>query len=61
MNGIVHICGFVFCLAAAGLVAADDWPQWRGVERDGVWRETGIVKELPKKLSFLWRAPVGMG
>ncbi|MEC8935129.1 MAG: PQQ-binding-like beta-propeller repeat protein [Planctomycetota bacterium] len=61
MNGIVRTCGFVFCLAAAGLVAADDWPQWRGVERDGVWRETGIVKELPKKLSFLWRAPVGMG
>ena len=61
MNGIVRTCGFIFCLAAAGLLAADDWPQWRGVERDGVWRETGIVKELPKKLSFLWRAPVGMG
>ena len=61
MNGIVRTCGFIFCLVAAGLLVADDWPQWRGVERDGVWRETGIVKELPKKLSFLWRAPVGMG
>jgi len=23
---------------------ADDWPQWRGPHRDGVWNETGILK-----------------
>ena len=23
---------------------ADDWPQWRGPKRDGVWRESGIVE-----------------
>src|SRR6516165_1176375 len=23
-------------------VRADDWPQWLGPQRDGVWRETGI-------------------
>lgn len=28
------------------LLAEHDWPQWRGPERDGVWRETGIGAEL---------------
>jgi len=26
---------------------ADDWPQWRGPNRDGVWRETGILETIP--------------
>src|SRR3954447_15677828 len=26
---------------------ADDWPQWFGPERDGVWREKGIVEKFP--------------
>ena len=26
--------------------AADDWPQWRGPARDGVWNETGIVERF---------------
>ena len=28
-------------------VAADDWPQWGGPQRDGVWREVSIVEQLP--------------
>lgn len=39
----------------------DDWPQWRGPQRDGVWRETGIVEKLPAKLSRVWEAPIGAG
>ncbi|MFM2013135.1 MAG: hypothetical protein RLZZ396_1919, partial [Planctomycetota bacterium] len=26
---------------------ADDWPQWRGPQRNGTWEETGIVEKLP--------------
>ena len=26
---------------------AEDWPQWLGPKRDGVWRESGIVEKLP--------------
>ena len=26
---------------------AEDWPQWRGVDRLGVWHETGIVERFP--------------
>jgi outer membrane protein assembly factor BamB len=37
---------------AAGLLTvtarADDWPQWRGPERTGVSKETGLLKEWPK-------------
>jgi outer membrane protein assembly factor BamB len=41
---------------------ADDWPQWMGPRRDGVWRETGILKEFPKDgPRILWRRPVGGG
>jgi outer membrane protein assembly factor BamB len=41
---------------------ADDWPQWLGPERDGVWRETGIVEKLPAAgPKVLWRVPVGGG
>ncbi|MFC1596522.1 PQQ-binding-like beta-propeller repeat protein [Planctomycetota bacterium] len=40
---------------------ADDWPQWRGPKRDGVWRESGIVERLPEKLTYRWRTPIGGG
>src|SRR4249919_1408020 len=38
---------------------ADDWPQWRGPQRDGVWRETGVVEAIPAAgLPVKWRARV---
>src|SRR5262245_34641371 len=58
----------VLCLAllAASLVHADawadDWPQWMGPKRDGVWRETGILDKFPNGgPKVRWRAPIGMG
>ena len=38
-----------------------DWPQWRGPKRDGVWREQGIVTELPDVIPAKWRTPIGAG
>ena len=35
-------------LAASSAVRADDWPQWRGVHRDGISKETGLLKAWPK-------------
>ncbi len=41
---------------------ADDWPQWRGPRRDGVWRESGIVERFSSpELKIQWRAPVASG
>jgi len=43
-------------------VFGDDWPQWLGPQRDGVWRETGIVDRLPASGPPLqWKVPIGSG
>ncbi|HVS36135.1 MAG TPA: PQQ-binding-like beta-propeller repeat protein [Gemmataceae bacterium] len=55
------ILGTAFFLTAAS-VRADDWPQWLGPQRDGVWRETGILDKFPKGgPKQRWRMPVGGG
>jgi len=40
-----------------------DWPQWRGPSRDGISRETGLLKEWPKEgPKRLWQVDtVGVG
>ncbi|MBI4324461.1 MAG: PQQ-like beta-propeller repeat protein [Chloroflexi bacterium] len=55
-------------LALAGLLAivhpslADDWPQWLGPQRDGVWRETGLLEEFPAGGPVVrWRTSIGAG
>ena len=41
---------------------ADDWPQWMGPQRDGVWRETGILEKFPAAgPNVRWRVPVNAG
>jgi hypothetical protein len=41
---------------------AEDWPQWRGPNRDGVWTETGVLRRFPDDgLKVRWRVPVGPG
>jgi outer membrane protein assembly factor BamB len=41
---------------------ADDWPQWLGPRRDGIWRETGILEQFPTEgPKLLWRAAIGGG
>lgn len=50
-----------FC--AGGVASADDWPQWRGPDRSGVSRETGLLKQWPnggpKRLWMFREAGVG--
>lgn len=59
-------------LARAGLVVAgvllsaiaraDDWPQWLGPQRDGVWRESGLLEKFPANgPKVLWRTKIGEG
>ena len=35
-------------LLVPAISLGDDWPQWRGPDRDGVCKETGLLKEWPK-------------
>ncbi|CAN5567504.1 PQQ-like beta-propeller repeat protein [soil metagenome] len=48
-------------LAFASTLHAADWPQWLGPQRDGVWRETGLVDTFPKDLKPLWSQSLGQG
>lgn len=44
------------------LAQADDWPQWLGPQRDGVWREDRIVERFPSGgPKVRWRTAIGMG
>jgi outer membrane protein assembly factor BamB len=36
-------------LVSAVWAWANDWPQWRGLNRDGYSKETGLLKEWPKE------------
>ncbi len=59
------------CLLVLGIIdlasllpagRSDDWPQWRGANREGVWREHGILESFPAAgLPVSWRAPLGTG
>jgi outer membrane protein assembly factor BamB len=55
--GVIN--GALVLVAAAA--AADDWPQWRGPGRDGVWHAGGLPGRLPDKLPRRWRRPLGGG
>ena len=51
----------VLCLALPG-ARADDWPQWLGPRRDGVWREKGVLDKFPAGgPRILWRRPIENG
>ena len=44
------------------LAPADDWPEWRGRGRLGVWNETGILEEFPKDgIAVERRTPIHAG
>lgn len=52
----------LWALALPPLATADDWPQWRGPNRDGVWRETGVAEKLDgPDIRLRWRAPISGG
>jgi len=56
---VATVCAF---LISATLTVADDWPQFRGIQRSGVSEETGLAKKWsdasPKEV---WRKPLGPG
>jgi outer membrane protein assembly factor BamB len=56
------IAGIVI-LSKALPVFADNWPQWRGPQRDGISHETGLLGEWPKEgPKLLWRVEnIGRG
>lgn len=57
-----RLVALVLFALAPSLLLAEDWPQWLGAQRDGVYRESGIVTQIPAGgLPVVWRAPVAHG
>ncbi|MBC8871441.1 MAG: SUMF1/EgtB/PvdO family nonheme iron enzyme [Planctomycetes bacterium] len=45
-----------------GILLADDWPQWRGPSRDGVWHESGIIEKFEApQIKIRWRTRISSG
>jgi outer membrane protein assembly factor BamB len=62
LSRVVLLCGALLLSSFASSLRADDWPQWQGPQRDGVWRETGILEKFPASgLKVRWRTPIGGG
>jgi outer membrane protein assembly factor BamB len=58
------ICSLALGVAAlaASTAAAIDWPEWFGENREGVWKETGLVDKFPEGgPKVTWRIPLGAG
>lgn len=54
----------LLCLATLPFprLIAEDWPQWRGPNRDGIWQPTGVVDNLPDgQLPLDWSVDIGAG
>ena len=56
---MLGVAGCVACavVAVAAQAPSTDWPQWRGPERSGVSRETGLLREWPRSgPAVVWSA-----
>jgi outer membrane protein assembly factor BamB len=52
----------LFSVSVLPAAVAADWPQWRGPNRDGQWRETGIIERFPaQQIACKWKAPIAAG
>ena len=52
----------VLTLLVSGICSADDWEQWMGPSRDGVYRESGVIDSIPESgLEVKWRLPINGG
>jgi outer membrane protein assembly factor BamB len=52
----------LMAVVASAVIHADDWPEFRGRGRLGLWNERGIVDAFPDSgLKVLWRTPIKSG
>ena len=59
---IVCCIAIISQAAQSQRLAAEDWRGWMGNDRDGVYRETGVINQIPEDgLDIKWRTPVEGG
>jgi outer membrane protein assembly factor BamB len=60
MRGLIGCLFLAMSVSDAAL--AEDWPEWRGRGRGGVWNESGILERFAAKgLIAAWRTPLRAG
>ena len=57
----IRLIAFCVLLLGANGVRAQDWPQWRGANRDNKLIGFTAPKEWPKELTKKWKVTVGVG
>ncbi|MCA9189434.1 MAG: hypothetical protein KDA99_27605, partial [Planctomycetales bacterium] len=50
-----------FTLQMVGIASAQDWPQWRGINRDGRALGFKTPGSWPQQLKQVWKVAVGDG
>ena len=60
MNGTMTAVAGVLAISAS-CALAQDWPQWRGSNRDGKASGFSAPKTWPKELTQKWKVTVGLG
>ncbi len=59
---MTRLLAMILLACASAPAFADDWPQWLGPKRDGVWRETGLIEKFPADgVKPLWKTPIAGG
>ena len=49
-------------VSSTASIRGEDWPEWRGKGRHGVWSENSILDTFPAGgLQVRWRVPIGSG
>lgn len=53
---VAAVVAALFCVSAE--CRADNWPQWRGANHDGVSRDTGLPTSWSATENVLWKVPL---
>ena len=56
MSRIAHLAGLLWALA--GLISAENWPQWRGPDLNGVSHEKNLPVKWAREQNIAWRLAV---
>ncbi|NQU44102.1 PQQ-like beta-propeller repeat protein [bacterium] len=62
MKHILGIIVLIIAVCAVSAIRADDWPQWRGSDREAISHEEGLMAQWPAEgPALLWEIPLGEG
>ena len=55
-------CLIITLFVFIGFANAGEWAQWRGENREGTWKETGIIEKFEaEQIPIRWRVPISSG